>query len=366
MVEGGFECSLVGEPDDGLVCPICLLPCRKPHLISCCGKKACYYCISKVQEDGQLCPCCRSEEFETMIDRDVERRVLSLKVYCANKEGGCGWTGELRHLETHTNSCLFSFSSCKYQCGLHCCRSELYIHERDNCELRPEVLLQEIIDTLKIDLNELKKKYQQQENEVADQYETIRQLKIKVKRQESLIDEHEEQSRIVLKANDDINEKLHKQEVKNVKLVSRVEFLEGELLKYKKRVKTIRSEIMAVLRKDDHDDEEDDSDQKNDAENDIIFCNEPLEDDLYEILKPHAADLDDDNVVIEKPKLIPELPTFNKHLYEHINIIQLEGGNTVNTAHTWDHWDHQENRTVVVQEDVDEDEYLSDIDIYER
>ena len=145
---GGLDYHFVEEPPDTLVCPVCLLPCREPHLISCCGKKVCHSCISRVQLAGQPCPLCRTPEFATMIDREVERQVLSLKVYCNNKEDGCTWIGELRQLERHSNTCFHVYLSCKYKCGLSCLRQQMLIHERDECDLRPEIVLTKTIDEL--------------------------------------------------------------------------------------------------------------------------------------------------------------------------------------------------------------------------
>ena len=103
--DGGYDCDLIEEPPDDLVCPICLLPPRKPHLISCCGRKLCHSCVDRVQQAGQPCPCCRGEQYVIVIDKMVERQVLDLKVYCKNKSKGCPWSGELRDLEKHTKSC---------------------------------------------------------------------------------------------------------------------------------------------------------------------------------------------------------------------------------------------------------------------
>ena len=108
--DGGYDCDLVEEPLDDLVCPICLLPLKKPHLISCCGRKLCQTCISRIKEAGQPCPCCRGNEYVIVIDRQVERRVLDLKVYCKYKSKGCTWSGELRDLEKHVKSCYTSNS----------------------------------------------------------------------------------------------------------------------------------------------------------------------------------------------------------------------------------------------------------------
>ena len=151
---GGYDCQFTEKPPDVLVCPVCLLPCREPHLISCCGKKVCHSCISRIQQNDKPCPHCRTHAFITLLDREVERQVLSLKVYCNNKEDGCTWIGELRQLEPHLNSCN---ALCKFKCGLCCPQQQMLIHERDECELRPEIVLTKTIDELTKKLLEMEK-----------------------------------------------------------------------------------------------------------------------------------------------------------------------------------------------------------------
>ena len=108
--DGGYDCDFVEELPDDLACPICLLASREPHLISCCGRKLCHSCVLRIQFAGQPCPCCREEGFDIMKEKAVERRILGLKVYCKYKGKGCNWTGELRDLEKHQNSCEMSCS----------------------------------------------------------------------------------------------------------------------------------------------------------------------------------------------------------------------------------------------------------------
>ena len=169
---GVLDYHFVEEPPDSLVCPVCLLPCREPHLISCCGKKVCHSCISRVQQNDQPCPLCRTPQFITLLDREVERQILNLKVYCNNKEDGCTWTGELRQLEGHLNSCNGCNVLCKYKCRFRCPWQQMLIHERDECELRPEIILTKTLD-------ELTKR-------VADLESTCKNQSLVIKRQQAI------------------------------------------------------------------------------------------------------------------------------------------------------------------------------------
>ena len=229
---GGYDYDFVEEPPDALVCPVCLLPCREPHLISCCGKKVCHSCISRVQQVDQPCPLCRTPEFATMIDREVERQVLSLKVYCNSKQHGCTWIGELRQLEKHLIGCSYTNVSCKYECDFRCPRQQMFIHERDECEQRPEIVLTKTID-------ELTKKITVLEGTCKEQSHVI-------KSQQSIIEAHEEELRSITGNNRRTNEHLRELEEEREEIIGYNEHLQTELGKYQQRVASIRAQMVAL------------------------------------------------------------------------------------------------------------------------
>ena len=229
---GGHDYHFVEEPPDALVCPVCLLPCREPHLISCCGKKVCHSCISRVQQVSQPCPLCRTPEFATMIDREVERQVLSLKVYCNSKQHGCTWIGELRQLERHLIGCSYTNVSCKYECDFHCPRQQMFVHERDECELRPEIVLKKTID-------ELTKRVAELEGTCTEQSHVI-------KRQQTIIEAHEEELRSITGNNRRTNEHLRELEEEREELIGYNDHLQTELGKYLHRVASIRAQMTTL------------------------------------------------------------------------------------------------------------------------
>lgn len=252
-----MEGDFVEDPPDDLVCPVCLLPCKDPHLISCCGRKLCLACITGIQDSGLAevaCPCCRSIEYETMRDKLVERRVLDLKVYCKYKEKGCTWTGELRDMELHTEDCLHRVVSCIYNCGLYCPQLGMYIHERDTCDNRPEILLQNEIKTLKERVSALEKKCKEKDAENESQRQLINQYK-------RTISDNEVHTQIILRANDEVNQKFISCTESKEELQSLTEHLEAKLHSCKKKHKVLRNEMMSLLRTsdvNDSDNEEDD------------------------------------------------------------------------------------------------------------
>ena len=135
---GGYECEFVESSiPESLSCPVCLLPFRDPHLLDCCGAKYCEVCIGRVKASGQPCPLCK-QQFNTMLDKNDQRKVLGLKVRCSRKKDGCEWEGELRHLDHHEREkCVWGLVKCRYHCGERVPRRQLAEHEQDVCSQRP-------------------------------------------------------------------------------------------------------------------------------------------------------------------------------------------------------------------------------------
>ena len=137
----GYDCDFVdavpmSEPES-LSCPVCFLPFRNPHLVSCCGAKYCEPCIDRVKAADQRCPLCK-QQFNTMLDKSFQRKVLDLKVRCSRKKDGCEWEGELRHLSNHERrECGWALVECRYRCGERVSRCQLSEHERNMCPRRP-------------------------------------------------------------------------------------------------------------------------------------------------------------------------------------------------------------------------------------
>ena len=87
------EFDLVENPPEELQCSVCLSVLCNPNLTSCCGNHFCQGCIEKIRSDGKPCPLCQSQDYATMLDKSVMRRVKQLKVHCPNKGQGCMCSG---------------------------------------------------------------------------------------------------------------------------------------------------------------------------------------------------------------------------------------------------------------------------------
>ena len=101
LITRGYDCHFVEPLSDSLQCPVCLLTFRDPHLLSCCGHKGCALCIDRIKAADQPCPLCQ-QPFTSLLDKQLQRKVMALRVFCSKKSAGCRWAGELRDLEAYS------------------------------------------------------------------------------------------------------------------------------------------------------------------------------------------------------------------------------------------------------------------------
>lgn len=96
------------------ICAICHMVVRKPHLTSCCGNLFCESCIEKVMKASGPCPMCTDTKLTTFHNKRVARILQIFRVTCLNSKDGCQWSGELRQLEGHLQSCKEMSIPCEY------------------------------------------------------------------------------------------------------------------------------------------------------------------------------------------------------------------------------------------------------------
>ena len=86
-------------PND-LQCPLCLEFLKEPTLTSC-GHHFCRECIDCAVTRSHVCPLCNDQGFQTFLNKEKQRVIGTLKIYCKRKSQGCEWVGELGRLEHH-------------------------------------------------------------------------------------------------------------------------------------------------------------------------------------------------------------------------------------------------------------------------
>ena len=137
---GGYDYQFVDEPpQEILICKICLLASRDPYLSVCCGHVFCKSCIDSAKQNtaiDEACPVCRNQEFTTVVNKQVDRLVKSLHIFCTNKGKGCKWQGELNNIDNHLHNgdgCQFEDILCTNECGKEIQRSQLKSHLDSDC-----------------------------------------------------------------------------------------------------------------------------------------------------------------------------------------------------------------------------------------
>ena len=133
---GGYDYQFVKTPSDMLICAVCFLPSKQPCLSECCGHTFCKSCLEGSKKFSNICPVCRSEEFATMFNKQADRVIRSLHVFCTNKEQGCEWQGEVNDVNGHLGNCLFQVIYCPYECGGCSQRQHLTSHIEMECPRR--------------------------------------------------------------------------------------------------------------------------------------------------------------------------------------------------------------------------------------
>ena len=134
---GGYDYDFVTTPPDRLICKICHNPCREAHLTSCCGAHFCRSCLQQVRwgrSVSKACPMCRAERFETFQNKEANREIKALKVYCSNGRNGCTWSGEVNDVKSHVdNDCQFVDKPCPSNCGMILKRQCIQSHLAKDC-----------------------------------------------------------------------------------------------------------------------------------------------------------------------------------------------------------------------------------------
>ena len=140
---GGYDHSFVNSLHDRFIRKICLLPSREPYLTDCCGAIFCRSCLKEYSRHATIvstaCPTCRQEHFGSMINKQIDREIRSLHIYCTNKEKGCEWQGELNDISNHlrnSDGCQFEEVKCSNECGEMIQRQYLTSHVETECPRR--------------------------------------------------------------------------------------------------------------------------------------------------------------------------------------------------------------------------------------
>ena len=141
-----FAEQFVSTPLDRYFCVICQHPSKDPHLSVCCGHVFCKSCIENVKGP---CPMCRDEEFVSFPNKQLDREIKNLDVFCPNVERGCMWKDTLCKIGDHLGKhgdCQFEEVKCTNDCERMIQRRHLTAHIETECPRR-QVTCQYCYDT---------------------------------------------------------------------------------------------------------------------------------------------------------------------------------------------------------------------------
>ena len=102
--------NFVERPSNDYICPVMSVLLLRPHLTQCCGKHISEEAVEQLNRENKPCPLC-NEQLITKLDEHFLRQVGELPVYCAYRDNGCDWEGQLSDLDTHNQSCSKQESS---------------------------------------------------------------------------------------------------------------------------------------------------------------------------------------------------------------------------------------------------------------
>ena len=114
---GGYDYEFVDKLDSKYYCLVCQNVLREPMLTDCCGIHYCQSCLQQCNRSYiTQCPHCRKQNYHKMLDKQLEREIRELQIYCVNhSRKNCLWEGEVSKLSEHLSS------SCPQRESVNCC-----------------------------------------------------------------------------------------------------------------------------------------------------------------------------------------------------------------------------------------------------
>ena len=139
IMNGGYDYEFAVTIPDRLICKVCHFPSRDPCLSVCCGHTFCKSCSDAARCVTKACPTCRDDHFPVVQNKQSDREIKSLCIFCSNKKDGCEWQGELNDINNHlgnSDGCQFEEVKCSNECGKMIERRYLTSHVDTECPRR--------------------------------------------------------------------------------------------------------------------------------------------------------------------------------------------------------------------------------------
>ncbi len=84
------------------------------------------------------CPSCQQiiSKDKIVNDKNLQKEIQNLEIYCINKDKGCDWDGTLRDFQVHIETCGFILIDCPNGCGTKFERRFINKHQNEDCSKR--------------------------------------------------------------------------------------------------------------------------------------------------------------------------------------------------------------------------------------
>ncbi|KAI6649794.1 TNF receptor-associated factor 4 isoform X2 [Oopsacas minuta] len=89
-----------------------------------------------VSSGEQVCEDCIDEDEQSLPNLQVRNTVIQLKCRCPLSQSGCEWSNEIKHCESHLQTCQFVYVNCQFGCDIVMTRAEEQSHLKETCVLR--------------------------------------------------------------------------------------------------------------------------------------------------------------------------------------------------------------------------------------
>ena len=173
------------EPAEGFICAICHDVLKDACSLNC-GHTFCAECIECASSNNPSCPNCRvtvKSSNPNFAMRDVVGS-LALK-QCPD----CNWTGQLKDLESHENTCMFKIVTCDVEGCNHTCQRKDIGEHTSNTVVMIRHLELKYVNMLKDMRGDYERKLAQQKAETQNKLQTYeRRIRALESRKRSAVD----------------------------------------------------------------------------------------------------------------------------------------------------------------------------------
>ena len=161
------------EPSESCTCAICHDVLKDACSLNC-GHTFCAKCIAscRASSNNPSCPNCRVEIISANPNYAMRDVIGELAVKCPDSEE-CEWTGEVKDIESHGNTCMFKTIVCDVEgCNHTCQRKDMGDHTSDtnvkfkHMELKYDTKWKEMGDKHKNEIAQLKGEIQSHKNKL--------------------------------------------------------------------------------------------------------------------------------------------------------------------------------------------------------